>query len=321
MAVSSTSRSESPQVVFLFGPTAVGKTAIAIELAQRYPVDVISVDAAQVYRTMDIGTAKPPVNVLKHVPHALIDICEPSERYSAGRFRIDALNEIRRSVQLGRIPLLVGGTMFYFQALEKGLSDLPAASETVGEILRRRGKTEGWPKLHAELKEIDPVAAERISSNDSQRIQRLHELFILQGRQPSELMKENLGRPLPFEIVKIAVVDRNRLNLRGRIEARFHEMLKRGLLDEAERIFRSPSFDMSLPAMRLVGYKQAWQYFLGHDSYDSMVEKAIRGTCAIAKRQMTWIRNLSGVVWVDGGSPNSLRRISVYLERIVSDFR
>ena len=282
------------------GPTAVGKTALAVELASRLPVEVISVDAAQVYRGMDIGTSKPTADILDCVPHRLIDICSPWERYSAGRFRTDALSEIYNILQSGRVPLLVGGTMFYFKALADGLSELPPASKQIADELERVAIQKGWSHLHKELAMIDPDAAERISPNDAQRIQRLLQIYRIRDVPPSQIMYNNRPGPLPFQILKVALVRSDRRCLRKQIRHRFHDMLDRGFMREAETLFNSPKFDHSLPAMRCVGYRQAWQYLDGQISRDEMVDITVTATCNLAKRQLTWIRSTSDVMWIAG---------------------
>ncbi len=280
------------------GPTAVGKTELAVEIASRLSVEVISVDAAQVYRGMDIGTSKPTADILDSVPHRLIDICEPWERYSAGRFRKDALTCIYSALQSGRVPLFVGGTMFYFKALSDGLSDLPPASEEVAEELERSASVYGWPHLHGELRKIDPHAARKISPNDTQRIRRLLQIYQICGVRPSEIMQASRPSPLPFEILKVAVVPSNRRNLNMLIENRFREMLERGFLHEARNLYSSPKFDRSLPAMRSVGYKQAWQYLDGEINKDQLIKNVVTATSNLAKRQLTWIRSISDVFWI-----------------------
>ena len=294
------------------GPTAAGKTSVALELADEFPFDIISVDASQVYRRMNIGTAKPPPHILKKYPHRLIDVCDPWQPYSAGRFRAEALCEIHQIIAGGRIPLLVGGTMFYFHALEHGLSRLPSASSQIRSELNRKAESMDWPKLHAQLASVDPAAAEKISPNDSQRIQRLLELHYLEGRPLNELVESNPANGIPFEICKIVICQQDRAQLKTIIAERFEQMLKHGLLQEAEDLYRSPQFDESLPAMRSVGYKQAWQYFSGTVDYDAMKESAIQATCVIAKRQLTWIRNSSQMIWsvsTNSKSADQVRRL------------
>ena len=287
------------------GPTAVGKTELAVDLASRLPVDIISVDAAQVYRGMDIGTSKPDPAVLKKVPHRLLDICDPWERYSAGRFRTDAINEIGEILRNDRIPLLVGGTMFYFKSLAEGLSDLPSASKQIEDELDQTADEKGWSHLYEELLRIDPEAAQSISSNDVQRIQRLLLIYRLRGVRPSEIMRSNHPIPLPFDVIRIALINSDRRNLKLTIEDRFRKMVERGFLQEAEQLYRSPQFDRSLPAMRCVGYRQVWDYLDGQLKLNDLIAKAVVATAGLAKRQMTWIRNTADTYHVASDLVNS----------------
>ncbi len=286
-----------PPVFFLMGPTATGKTQLTVELAEWFPVDVISVDAGQIYRGMDIGTAKPSSDILERVPHRLIDICSPWARYSAGQFRRDALVEIKRSMQLGRIPLLVGGTAFYFRALESGLSRLPERSEKISQELSAEAAANGWSSLYDKLREIDAESAHQISPNDHQRIIRLLEMYHLSGLPPSQIRRHHPAEPPAFRIIKLAIARSDRDVHHEQIRQRFFQMLDRGFLAEAERLFRSKPFDASLPAMRCVGYQQAYRYFAGQIDHQQMVQEVIRDTRGIAKRQLTWIRNQAGVIW------------------------
>ncbi len=308
-----------PPVIFLMGPTATGKTELAMQLAARFPVDVISVDAGQVYREMNIGTAKPSRAVLQRVPHKLIDILSPWERYSAGRFRNDALVEIKLSLGCGRVPLLVGGTSFYFWALEEGLSDLPPRSDEISQALLEEAEAHGWPHLHQKLMKLDAVAAQQVSPNDSQRILRLLEVCVSQGRPASEIKHSNTAEPLPYQLVKLAVARADR-NLQNQvIKQRFLAMLDAGLMAEAQRLYCSTEFDPSLPSMRSVGYQQAWQYFRGELNYEQMVTEAIRETCSIAKRQLTWIRNQAGVIWNVYGDHSSASRMAQLFNSILQN--
>ncbi len=294
------------------GPTAAGKTATALALAEEFPFDIVSVDAAQVYRGMDIGTAKPDAQILSKYPHRLIDVCDPWQTYSAGQFRRDALREICAIASRGRIPLLVGGAMFYFHALEHGLSSLPSASQRIRDEINRRAQITDWPQLHAELAAIDPLAAAKVSPNDAQRIQRLLELNCIESQTAASLMRQNKAERLPFAIVKIAVCKPTREQLRRLIAERFERMLGLGLLAEAEKLYQAEQFNAKLPAMRSAGYKQLWEYFAGGLSYDQMRESAIRATSAIAKRQLTWIRNSGSVIWsvsADDGHLGALRSL------------
>ncbi len=297
------------------GPTASGKTNLAMGLCDHFAIDIISVDAAQVYRGMSIGTAKPDSATLKRYPHKLIDLCDPAQRYSAGRFRVDALREIRASLRRGRIPCLTGGTMFYFKALSDGLSQLPRASKDVGEQIRSAAARSGWPQLHARLREIDAAAAESIDPQDSQRIQRLLEVYYLNGELPSVAMRESPPDPMPFDCVRLAVTAGARTRLRTLIGARFQHMLESGFLDEVHSLYSRPDLDASMPSMKSAGYAQAWEYFDGSLDFDAMTAKAVQATCAVAKRQLTWLRNAANAVWLDNSSPNARDLLIRYLER------
>ncbi len=301
-------------VVFLMGATASGKTDLAINLCRRFPFDIISVDATQVYRGLDIGTAKPCAEILKQFPHRLINNCDPQERYSAGRFVEDASKEIQNSLSNGRIPLLVGGTMFYFHALTKGLSPLPRASESIGAKIQERASQIGWPALHGVLTEIDPGTASRVDPNDSQRIQRMLEVYYMEGKTAGSFMHDSPPKSMPYRRVSMVVSGGDRDLLRSRIVTRFKQMLQRGFIDEARQLYERPDLDSSMPSMKSAGYKQAWDYFDGQIDYDTMVDKSILATSAIAKRQLTWLRNTSAQVWVDGSKPTALNLITSYFE-------
>ncbi len=299
------------------GATASGKTELAINLSERFAMDIISVDAAQVYRGMDIGTAKPCPEILKRYPHKLIDILDPAKRYSAGRFRQDAMREISLSHERGRIPLLAGGTMFYFKALSDGLSNLPRASVPIGEQIQQMAANEGWPAVHAKLAEVDSDIAAAISPNDAQRIQRMLEIYIAEGRSASEVMGQSPPAPMPYEQIKLAVVSGDRTDLRTRIAVRFRSMVDRGFLEEARALYDRADLDLSLPSMKSAGYQEAWRFFDGQIDFETMLERAIRSTGSIAKRQLTWLRNASGVVWVDNGSNYALDLMTKYLRQVI----
>ena len=265
-----------PKAIAIMGPTASGKTDLAIYLREHLPVELISVDSALVYKGMDIGTAKPDAETLNQAPHRLIDFLDPSESYSAMRFREDALREMADIVAQGRIPLLVGGTMLYFRALLHGLSELPSADPQVRERLEQQAKQLGWEAMHQKLAEIDPEAAARIHPNDPQRIQRALEVYELTGKSLSQLHKENRQQnELPYEVVKIAVSPADRAVLHERIAMRFKQMLEQGFVAEVERLFERNDLHKQLPAIRAVGYRQVWQYLQGQMDYTEMVEKAI----------------------------------------------
>jgi tRNA dimethylallyltransferase len=282
---------QKPPAIFLMGPTATGKTDLAVRLSQVLPCDIISVDSAMVYRGMDIGTAKPDAATLAVAPHRLIDICDPSEAFSASRFRQRALAEMREIVGRGRIPLLVGGTMLYFRVLEEGLSPLPAADPALRARLEAEAAARGWPALHARLAEVDPAAARRIEPTDPQRIQRALEIYELTGEPQSAWFQRPTDNALPYRPVKIVLSLADRAVLHGRIEARLRAMLAAGFVEEVERLYRRGDLHPDLPAMRAVGYRQVWEYLAGVVDYDTMAQKAIFATRQFAKRQLTWLRN------------------------------
>lgn len=283
---------DKPLVVCLYGPTASGKTDIAVALRDRLPVELISVDSALVYKGMDIGTAKPDRETLIKAPHRLIDICDPSEAYSAARFREDALREISEVHSVGKIPLLVGGTMLYFKALLEGLSPLPKADPEVRARLEMEAKVSGWQVLHDRLREVDPEAAERIHPNDPQRLQRALEVFELTGESLTGLQKK-AEPPLSerYRVLTVALVPGERVVLHERIRRRYKMMLEAGLIPEVERLKGRGDLSLSLPSMRCVGYRQVWQYLDGEFGREEMLEKAVVATRQLAKRQMTWLRS------------------------------
>ncbi len=281
--------------VLLMGPTCTGKTALALELARRYPVEIVSVDSALVYRGMDIGTSKPGAAMRAEVPHHLIDICDPAEPYSAGRFRRDALALVQEIRARDRVPLLVGGTMLYFHALIRGIAPLPDADPAVRAEIDAEARQVGWPALHAQLAQADPEAAARIRPNDAQRIQRALEVIRLTGRRLSELQR--LAEPAPLRVERFALLPFEREALYARIEARFDEMLNEGLLDEVRALHGRGDLHADLPSMRAVGYRQLWRHLAGDCSLDEAVADAKRATRNLAKRQLTWLRADAGVRW------------------------
>ncbi|EOE6916476.1 tRNA (adenosine(37)-N6)-dimethylallyltransferase MiaA [Cronobacter turicensis] len=296
------SKTGLPKAIFLMGPTASGKTALAIRLRQTLPVELISVDSALVYKGMDIGTAKPDAHELSQAPHRLLDIIDPAQAYSAADFRRDALKEMADIVVAGRIPLLVGGTMLYFKALLEGLSPLPSADPTVRAEIERQAAEQGWDALHRKLQEIDPVAAQRIHPNDPQRLSRALEVFFISGKTLTELTQTS-GEALPYQVHQFAIAPASRELLHQRIEQRFHQMLASGFEAEVRALFARGDLHTDMPSVRCVGYRQMWSYLAGEISYDEMVYRGICATRQLAKRQMTWLRGWEGVHWLDSEMP------------------
>ena len=292
-----------PLAIFLMGPTASGKTDLAIQLRQQLPVEVISVDSALIYRGMDIGTAKPSKAELALAPHRLIDICDPAESYSAANFRTDSLREMQEISAQGKIPLLVGGTMLYYKALLEGLSPLPSADDKVRSEIEAKAALIGWGGLHQELSKIDPISAQRINPNDSQRINRALEVFYLTGKTLTELTAQK-GEALPYDILQFAIAPEQREVLHLRIEQRFHKMIELGFQQEVEKLYRRPDLNENLPSIRCVGYRQMWEYLRGDYDHDEMVFRGICATRQLAKRQITWLRGwTSPIQWLDSLQP------------------
>lgn len=279
---------QAADAVLLAGPTCAGKTALALALAERFPVEIVSVDSAQVYRGMDIGTSKPSPAVRARLPHHLIDICDPADAYSAGRFRHDALALIDAIRSRGRVPLLVGGTMLYFRALLHGIAPLPAADPALRARIDERARQLGWPALHAELAARDPAAAARIRPADGQRIQRALEVLELTGQRLSELQRR--ARPAPCALACFALVPDDRAGLYARIDARFRAMMNEGLLDEVRALYSRADLHGDLPSLRSVGYRQLWACLQGQTDLPAAIAAAQRATRNLAKRQLTWIR-------------------------------
>ena len=273
------------------GPTASGKTDLAIFLTQNFPVDIISVDSALVYRGLDIGSAKPSAEELAVAPHRLLDVVDPAEAYSAARFRKDALKEIDSILKAGRIPLLVGGTMLYFRALLQGLSDLPESDEKTRKDIADLAKEIGWEKMHQRLADIDAEAAKRIHPNDPQRISRALEVYEMTGKAMSVLQKENKAEPLPYQVLKLALMPSDRAVLHQRIEKRFDLMLQQGLIEEVKALRERGDLHEDLPAIRAVGYRQVWDYLEKKIDYAEMQERGVIATRQLAKRQLTWLRS------------------------------
>ncbi|EHD20010.1 MULTISPECIES: tRNA (adenosine(37)-N6)-dimethylallyltransferase MiaA [Brenneria] len=291
-----------PPAIFIMGPTASGKTALAMALRQYLPVELISVDSALIYKGMDIGTAKPSAQELARAPHRLIDILDPAQAYSAADFRRDALREMAQISASGRIPLLVGGTMLYFKALLEGLSPLPPADAAVRQRIEEQAKAVGWEAMHRRLCEIDPVAAVRIHPNDPQRLSRALEVFFVSGNTLTDLTK-TAGETLPYRVHQFAIAPATRELLHQRIELRFHQMLAAGFEAEARGLFARNDLHRDLPSIRCVGYRQMWSYLSGEIDYDEMVYRGVCATRQLAKRQMTWLRGWDAVHWLDSEKP------------------
>lgn len=309
-----------PPAIFLMGPTASGKTDLALQLVQELPCEIISVDSALIYRQMDIGSAKPSPEILQAFPHHLVDILDPAQSYSAAQFRHDALIAMADITARGRIPLLVGGTMLYYKALMEGLAPMPAADPQVRAALELQAEEQGWDALYAELQRVDPVSAERIHRNDPQRITRALEVWRVSGQSMTEhrlqqaLQKQaSNGRHLPYNVATFAIAPQQRSVLHERIAQRFHLMLEQGFITEVEALWQRGDLHADLPAIRAVGYRQAWAYLQGDYAYDEMIERGIIATRQLAKRQFTWLRSWSDVHWLDSLScevmPHTLNKL------------
>lgn len=301
-------------IICLLGPTASGKSDLALQLADELPVEIVSVDSAQVYRGMDIGTAKPDAATQARVPHHLIDICDPSESYSAAQFCQDAKTAIDAILQRDRIPLLVGGTMLYFRALQFGLAPLPEADATIRSRLEQEAQQHGWPALHARLKDIDPVAATRIHPHDQQRLQRALEVYEISGKPLSELQTTSQQYKLPYPSYTFGLTFTDRHVLHQRIETRLQQMFTQGFIDEVRALYERGDLHPDLPAIKSVGYRQVWQYLAGEYDKTTLHERALFATRQFAKRQLTWLRSWPNIQQVDAQSPTLKQQILKALE-------
>jgi tRNA dimethylallyltransferase len=288
-----------PPAILLLGPTASGKSAAALELARRFPIEIISVDSAQVYRDMDIGTAKPDAAERAACPHHLIDIVTPQQSYSAARFRNDALRLMHEIAARARVPLLAGGTMLYFKALREGLSNLPPADPGIRAQIDEAAMRHGWPVLHAQLAALDPQTAARLMPGDAQRIQRALEVVRLTGRPLAESYAQREPAELPFRLLALGLAPSDRSVLHARIAQRFEAMLAAGLVDEVRALREEYSLDPNLPSMRCVGYRQAWEFLDGNCDAATLHDKGIFATRQLAKRQLTWMRAMPGLAMFD----------------------
>jgi len=303
-----------PQVVCLMGPTASGKTGLAVELAEQHNFEIISVDSALVYKGMDIGTAKPDAELLARAPHRLIDIIDPIESYSAADFVVDAVAHVEDILSKGKTPLLVGGTMMYFNALQKGLADMPKADAELRQQIELEAEQNGWAALHAELAAVDPDAAERIHPNDPQRLQRALEVYRLTGKTMTQWWAEQEKVALPFDMINMAVMPKERSVLHERIELRFHQMMEQGFLAEVEAFYRRGDLTIDMPSMRCVGYRQLWQYLEGDDLLEDAIFKGVVASRQLAKRQLTWLRGWEDLMIFDSLSKELTSEALNYIE-------
>jgi tRNA dimethylallyltransferase len=288
------------------GPTAAGKTDLALALSEHLPCDLISVDSALVYRGLNIGSAKPDAETLARYPHQLIDICDPSEPYSAAQFRQDALAAMAKSVEAGRIPLLVGGTMLYFKALMEGLADMPSADQQVRTDINRLAEEQGWPAVHAALAAVDPESAARIHPNHSQRLSRALEVYRISGLTMTEWQARQSAQTLPYTVHQFAIAPPERAVLHTRIEQRLRQMFASGFIEEVAALMARGDLHPDLPSIRAVGYRQVWEYLRGDYDVDTAFERALVATRQLAKRQLTWLRGWQDLIWLDSGeSTNS----------------
>lgn len=294
-----------PRAIFLMGPTASGKTDLAIRLVEQHPCEIISVDSALVYKGLDIGSAKPDAAELARAPHRLIDIRDPADSYSAADFRKDALAAMAEISRAGKIPLLVGGTMLYFKALLEGMADMPEADLAIRAEIESEARQSGWPHLHAQLAAVDPESAARIHPNHSQRIERALGVYRSTGITMTAFhQRQASNQPFPYDVCQLAIAPLDRKILHRRIEKRFHQMMEQGFVDEVRALHSRGDLHLDLPSIRAVGYRQVWEYLDGALDYDEMIERGIIATRQLAKRQFTWLRAWQGLHWIHTDAEN-----------------
>lgn len=308
-----------PSAIFLMGPTASGKTAATVELYQSLPIEIISVDSALVYQDMNIGTAKPDASLLAKAPHYLLDLIPPTQQYSAAQFSHDALQLMADITARGKVPLLVGGTMLYFNALQHGLNALPAADADIRQRIEQEARLHGWPAMHQTLATIDPEVASQIQTEDSQRIERALEVFYITGQTMTALRRQSQAKALPYRLLKIGLVPSDRKVLHQRIAERFALMLKQGLIEEVQGLLQKyPSLNSETPSMRCVGYRQTLAYLQGEMTAELLAEQGIFATRQLAKRQLTWLRGMDDVLELDCLSKNIVTEVVQHCQNFIS---
>jgi tRNA dimethylallyltransferase len=312
------SQSSLPPAIFIMGPTASGKTALACALYDELPCELISVDSALVYKDMNIGTAKPTAEELAQYPHHLIDIRDPSEPYSAADFREDVLRVMAEVTARGNIPVLVGGTMLYFKFLLEGAADLPEADEAIRKQIEDEAREKGWPAIHEKLAQVDPESAARLNPNDPQRVQRALEVYLVTGKTLTEHWAQQQQKSIPYHVVQFAICPKERKTLHERIEIRFEQMLKEGFVEEVRALYQRGDLHENLPAIRAVGYRQVWEHLNGQLSYDEMIFKGVVATRQLAKRQVTWLRSWKDLHWLESEDPKLVETALSILKSEVS---
>jgi len=301
-------QSSLPQAIFLMGPTASGKTDLAIELTQRLPCEIISVDSALIYKGMDIGSAKPTAEELAQAPHRLIDIIDPATSYSAADFREDALKHMQEITAAGKIPLLVGGTMMYFKVLLEGLSPVPTSQPEIRQAIEAEAKVKGWEALHTELASYDPESAARLHPNDAQRVCRAIEVYRIAGKTLTELSQDK-GQALPYDVKQFAIAPMEKTVLHERIERRFNLMVNAGFEDEVRALYEREDLNLDLPSMRCVGYRQMWEHLDGKLDHKEMIFRGVVATRQLAKRQMTWLKSWNNLTWLDSNADQNAEKV------------